>query len=101
MPEAEVLTAIFPHPEEPCQPNESQTEREVEELPRKHCGKGIPHFAVKTDCLYHLGFLEAGRFSADSRIPSKWTPVVASAASRLNTTLAVSMPYGERSIRKA
>jgi hypothetical protein len=31
--------------------------------------------------------------------PSKWSPVVAPVASRLNTSLPVSMPYGERSIK--
>ena len=54
MPEVEVLTAIFPHPEGPCQPKDRQTERKVEELKPKHSGKGIPYFAVKTDYLHHL-----------------------------------------------
>src|SRR5215211_4953888 len=53
MPEVEVLTAMFPQPEEPCQPNERQTEHEVEELQRKHGRKGIPYFAVETDSLHH------------------------------------------------
>ena len=41
-PEVEVLSAIFPPPEEPCQPRERHTEHEVEELKRERGGKGIP-----------------------------------------------------------
>src|SRR5215203_1013406 len=47
-----------------------------------------------------LGFTGAVLFSADSRIPSKCSPVVAPAASRLNTMRAVPRPYWETSIRK-
>src|SRR5439155_563107 len=53
MPGVEVLTAIFPHPEGPCQPKDRQTEHKVEELRHKHHGKDIPYFAVKTDYLHH------------------------------------------------
>src|ERR1700693_6280484 len=53
VPEVEVLTAIFPHPEGPCQPKDRQTEHEVEELSPKRGGKGIPYFAVNTDYLHN------------------------------------------------
>src|SRR5579884_3312995 len=53
MSEVEVLTAIVPHPDVPCQPKDRQTEHKVEELNRKRSGKAIPYFAINTDCLHH------------------------------------------------
>ena len=54
MPDVVVLTAIFPHPEVPCQPKDRQAWHKPEELHPNHGGNDIPYFAVKTDCLYHL-----------------------------------------------
>lgn len=48
MPGVEVLRAIVPHPDEPCQHKDRQTEHKVDELHPKEGGKGIPKFAVKT-----------------------------------------------------
>jgi hypothetical protein len=48
---------------------------------------------------HNLGFLEAGRFSAESgTAPPRWTRIVS--ASPLNTTLTVPRSYRERSILK-
>jgi putative protease len=59
MPEVDVLAAIFPHPEVPCQANDRQTEHEVEELKRKHDGKVLPYFRC-----YNVGCFSKTRVTA-------------------------------------